>query len=54
MKTFRFHWPDGKVDEGKGDTVGEAFYKLGFEFSAIFTLDYWKEIKEEKANGKDR
>jgi len=48
MKTFRFYWPDGHVDESTGTTAGDAFYKLGFEFSAIFDLSDWKEIEEER------
>ena len=44
LKKFRFHWLDGKVDEGEGYTVSDAFTKLGYGGGAINALDYYEEI----------
>ncbi len=50
MKTFRFHWLDGKVDEGKGYDVSHALSRLGYGGGALRALDYYEEVKE-KNNG---
>ncbi len=45
MKTFRFHWLDGKVEEAKGQNPSEALSSLGYGHGALKALDYWEEIK---------
>jgi len=44
MKTWRFHWRDGSVNEGPGETVEEAFTALGFGAGAVGALDYHEEV----------
>ena len=46
MKTFIFHWLDGKVDVGCGYSVSNAFSRLGYGGGAIRDLDYFEEVKE--------
>lgn len=43
MKTFIFHWLDGKVEEQKANSVSEAFMLLGYGSGAIRALDYYEE-----------
>lgn len=45
MKKFRFHWLDGKTDEGEGNSVADAFTRLGFGAGAMAALDWWEEVK---------
>jgi hypothetical protein len=42
---FKFHWLDGKTDEGYGLTVADAFTKLGYGNGAMGALDYYEELK---------
>ncbi|MBT4491390.1 MAG: hypothetical protein HOC72_27890 [Rhodospirillaceae bacterium] len=43
---FRFHWPDGVVSEGRGETVADALEGLGFTAAAAETLDYYQVVEE--------
>jgi hypothetical protein len=45
MKRFRFHWLDGKIEEGEGTGVANAFMMLGYSGGAMAALDWWEEIK---------
>lgn len=40
MPRFRFHWRDGKTSEGDGETVEDAFTRLGYGAGAVAALDY--------------
>lgn len=59
MKKYRFHWLDGKVEEGEGRDVADAFTHLGYGAGALRVLDWHEEVKtykkiipkEEKSNG---
>ena len=42
---FRFYWLDGKVNEGYGLNVSDAFNKLGYGAGAVGELDYWELVK---------
>jgi len=44
MKRYRFHWRDGKIDEGEGFGVADAFTRLGYGYGALRALDYYEEI----------
>jgi hypothetical protein len=44
MKTFRFHWFDGKVETGNGYNVSDAFTRLGYTAGALAVLDFYEEI----------
>ena len=44
MKKFRFHWLDGKSDDGFGMTMTDAFTRLGFGAGTMEALDYFEEI----------
>jgi len=45
VKKFRFHWLDGKVEEGEGFSVSDAFMRLGYGSGAMRALDWWEEVK---------
>ncbi|MHC4300929.1 MAG: hypothetical protein ACYS7Y_26950 [Planctomycetota bacterium] len=45
MKRFRFHWLDGRVEEGEGTDVADAFTRLGYGAGAASILDYYEEVK---------
>lgn len=45
MKKFRFHWLDGKVDEGNGFDVADAFNRLGYGAGDVAALDWYEEVK---------
>lgn len=45
MRQFRFHWLDGKTDEGYGQDAADAFTRLGYGAGAVAALDYHEEIK---------
>lgn len=44
MRKFLFHWLDGSVEEGEGESVTDAFRRLGYGGGAHAALDYYKEI----------
>ena len=44
MKKFRFHWLDGRIEEGDGNDVTDAFRSLGYGGGAMRALDWWEEI----------
>ncbi len=44
MKRYRFYWLTGKISEGEGTSVEDAFTHLGFGAGAVRALDYFKEI----------
>ena len=44
MKKYKFHWRDGSINEGEGDTPEDAFTHLGFGAGAVPALDYWERI----------
>lgn len=46
MKLFRFYWLDGKVEDGRGLDVADAFNRLGYSAGAIAALDYYAEVEE--------
>jgi len=46
MKTYRFHWLDGRTEEGKGSNVADAFTHLGYSQGALAALDWYEEVKE--------
>lgn len=46
MKKFRFHWLSGKISEGEGVDVEDAFRRLGYGGGAIHAVDYYEEVKQ--------
>lgn len=46
MKTFVFHWLDGKTETARGLTVSEAYAHLGYGAGALAALDYYETIDE--------
>ena len=44
MKTYRFHWRDGKTEDGHGESVDRAFSALGYGGGAIAALDYYETV----------
>ena len=46
-KMYRFHWFDGKINEGAGSNVADAFTRLGFGRGALPALDYYEEVESE-------
>lgn len=46
MKTFKFHWRDGKVSTGRGTDAADALTRLGYGGGAVAALDYHEEVKE--------
>ena len=44
-KTFILYWLDGKSEEVKGNSIGDAFTKAGYSQGAIAALDYYEEKK---------
>jgi hypothetical protein len=46
MKTFIFHWKDGKSEELMGDDVANALNRAGYGGGALGALDYY-EIKRD-------
>ncbi len=48
MKTFKFFWLNGDTDVGHGETVAEAFSRLGYGAGAMGALDYYEEVTEKK------
>lgn len=49
MRRFRFHWRDGKIDEGDGRDVADAFSRLGYGGGAIRALDWHEDITTPEA-----
>lgn len=45
MKRFKFHWFDGRVEEGEGTGVADAFTRLGYGAGAVSVLDYYEVMK---------
>jgi hypothetical protein len=45
MKKFRFHWLDGKSDESSGQSMTDAFTRLGYGAGATAALDYFEELE---------
>jgi hypothetical protein len=45
QRKFRFYFLDGKVEEGEGETVADAFRRLGYGGGAINALDFYEEVK---------
>lgn len=46
--TYRFHWLDGKVQDGKGKSPADALTRLGYGNGAIKALDYWESFDDEE------
>ena len=44
MKTFKFYWLDGSVNEGEGLDEADALRRLGYGAGAIRALDYYKRV----------
>lgn len=44
MKTFIFHWLNGKIEKIKANSVSEAFMLLGYSYGALRALDYYEEV----------
>lgn len=44
MHKYRFYWRDGKVEEGEGTTVADAFTRLGYGAGALSALDYYETV----------
>jgi hypothetical protein len=44
MKTYKFHWLDGKVETFKGNNPVDALNKAGYGAGAIPALDWFEEI----------
>ncbi len=45
QKQWRFHWLNGKVEVGIGDTVSEAFTQLGYGAGAMAAMDHYQELE---------
>lgn len=45
-QSYRFYWLHGKVDQGYGRSVADAFSKLGFGGGAMRALDFYEELDE--------
>lgn len=45
MTTYRFHWRSGEFEDGIGESVEQAFSRLGYGGGAIAALDRWEVIK---------
>jgi hypothetical protein len=43
---YRFHWPGGATNEGRGEDVADALEKLGFGAASEAALDYYEVIEE--------
>ncbi|MDP7546203.1 MAG: hypothetical protein QGF20_02830 [Alphaproteobacteria bacterium] len=43
---YRFHWPGGATNEGRGEDVADALEKLGFGAASAQALDYYEVIEE--------
>ena len=48
MPRYRFHWRDGTVNEGDGDTPEAAFTALGFGAGAVAALDYHEPVESKE------
>jgi hypothetical protein len=46
--TYRFHWLDGKVQDGKGKSASDALTRLGYGNGALKALDYWESLDDEE------
>ena len=44
IKRYRFHWRDGRTNDGQGTSPEQALTLLGFGFGAVPALDYWEEL----------
>lgn len=44
MNKYRFHWRDGKTNEGLGSSPEDAFSRLGFGAGAVAALDYYETV----------
>lgn len=44
MKRFRFHWPEGTIEESEGEGVVEAFLELGWSLDAIVGISHYEEL----------
>jgi hypothetical protein len=44
VKTYRFHWRDGKIEDGVGENVQKAFSALGHGSDEIDALDHHEVI----------
>lgn len=47
MATYRFNWLDGTNEIGSGNSVSDAFMKLGYSQGAMSVLDYFEELEFE-------
>ncbi len=47
---YRFHWPGGATNEGRGQNVADALEKLGFGAAAAAALDYFEVVEESHAD----
>lgn len=49
IKRYRFHWRDGKTNDGPGTSPEQALTLLGFSSGALPALDYWEELPSQTA-----
>lgn len=45
MKRFKFYWLSGRIEEGEGTDVADAFTRLGYGAGAAAVLDYYEEVE---------
>lgn len=46
MRTFKFYWLNGCMSVGHGESVDDAFARLGyFKIGSWKGLNYWEEIE---------
>ena len=48
MKTFKLIWKTGESEIAKGINIRDAFTNKGYSYSAIKSLDYYEELREEQ------
>ena len=47
---YRFHWPGGTSNEGRGEDLADALEKLGFGAASEAALDYYEVIEESRSD----
>lgn len=55
MRKFKLHWLGGEPKEEivRGTDIADAFRRAGYGGGAIRALDYYEEIKDDKAETKE-
>lgn len=43
---YRFHWKDGKTEDGEGANEADALSKLGYGGGAVAALDFFETLEE--------